>query len=293
MPGKPGPFNLTFNTTHTVNNIVRISIAFLCFISLFLNTACQKEKGCTDPKALNYNPSAKESDGHCQYPAVISPQPVQLNFHLHQHFGTPEFDTATHYLLPSGVKIQLSQLRFYLSNVRLINLDGTEILIPESWILVKPGIETFPIGTVTPGKFKGVKFLVGIDSASNSGGTSPADRPAGHPLGFQSPSMFWSWASGYIFVRMEGSVDTTGTGTPNLPFVCHVGSNALKREVQINFTDTLSVSSGVESFVHLKVQLDKLFDNVNLKVNRNTHTMDNLPLATQIVNNAATMFSEE
>lgn len=48
---------------------------FLFILSIFLFVSCSKDedstvKGCTDPKAVNYNINATESDNSCQYSIV-------------------------------------------------------------------------------------------------------------------------------------------------------------------------------------------------------------------------------
>lgn len=38
---------------------------------MFANTACEKKKGCTDPKALNRDIDAEVDNGTCEYSTVI------------------------------------------------------------------------------------------------------------------------------------------------------------------------------------------------------------------------------
>lgn len=45
----------------------------LIFICIFFRERLIAQPGCTDPQALNFNPSATENDGSCTYPSTIYP----------------------------------------------------------------------------------------------------------------------------------------------------------------------------------------------------------------------------
>lgn len=47
-----------------------IVLAILTGATMTTFIGCQKEQGCTDPKANNYDADAEESDGSCTYPTV-------------------------------------------------------------------------------------------------------------------------------------------------------------------------------------------------------------------------------
>ncbi|HEY1022312.1 MAG TPA: hypothetical protein VGE06_08355 [Flavisolibacter sp.] len=55
------------------------SISFLFFFLLQAATVSAQVSGCTDPAALNYNPSATSNDGSCTYPAITYSPPVKID----------------------------------------------------------------------------------------------------------------------------------------------------------------------------------------------------------------------
>ncbi len=268
-----------------------LSIVGLVFSTLLLSS-CAKEKGCTDPKALNYNPEAKESSGDCQYPATPAPAAQsQVTLELHQHMGAGHLNTASTYTLLSGQRFRMSTVRYYLSNFVLIKDNNSEVVIPNSYLLVQPSISDYSLGEIEAGTYNKIRFSIGIDSSTNSGGTLPVDRPAGHPLGLQNPSMFWTWASGYIFMKLEGTSDTLGTSSLDNPFSWHLGTNSLYRTLEISI-DPITLTPGNAGSIHLKADLKKIVDAIDFRTERTTHTMGNKNLADKIMNLAATMFEQ-
>lgn len=128
------------------------------------------------------------------------------------------------YTNAAGESLQLTTFDYYISNVVLVKSDGTRYVVPKdkSYFLCKhddADTREIKIDDIPAGDYTGLEFMVGVDSAKSvspiserTGVLDPADGANGH---------YWSWNSGYIFVKMEGTSPVAPA--PENIFQYHVG----------------------------------------------------------------------
>ena len=126
-----------------------------------------------------------------------------------------------------GQDFKVSKFNYYISNIKLLNEKGEYYTIPQdqSYFLVKESdAESQEIElTVPEGNYTGVSYIIGVDSARS---TMPIANRTGvlDPAG-DGADMYWSWNSGYIFMKFEGSSSFAPLDTTlNMrPLAYHIG----------------------------------------------------------------------
>lgn len=217
-------------------------------------------------------------------------EPANVTVYFEHKFNTSSFALNTNYVNGSGDTVNFSKLKYYISNVELISAGGENWKETESYHLIdvsQSSSLSFSLNNVPGGEYTGIKFLVGVDSVRNvSGAQTGALDPANE--------MFWSWSTGYIFFKAEGTSPQSSNGT----FTYHIGGfagpNHALRWVTINFgSENLLVGANHEREVHLKVDVKKLFDgsNYTLSVANVHHQMMVNAVSASIANNYAEMYS--
>ncbi len=243
-----------------------LSYALLISSVIFSASSCKKDK-----EEETVEPTATEQN---------------LKLHIHTQVGNQLADYTSTFAQASGRKFILADFRYYISGIVLIKADGSEFPISGKVLLVKPSVQDYALGMVPVGDYKGIRYTMGLDSATNH--SNPTVYSSENPLAIQTPSMHWSWSSGYIFTKVEGMCDTTlaANGPADCPFFFHVGTDMMKRSINFS-SSSFTVTGTEEKEVALVFDLKKVLQNIDLRTENSTHTMDNMGLATKFVNNYA------
>lgn len=148
-------------------------------------------------------------------------------------------DSAT-YTNPFGELYQVAKLKYYISNIKLNTASGT-CKEPNSYHLLdaaEPASLSFTVDAI-PGSYQSISFLVGVDSIKNvSGAQSGALDPAN--------GMFWTWNSGYVMFKMEGS--SPASTIINHRFEYHIGgfsgADNVLRQITLALPSALLLTDG-------------------------------------------------
>ena len=163
-----------------------------------------------------------------------------------------------------GQKHQFSNIKYVISNISLIDENGNEFKYNENnpdkgaFIIDQAdavaGIVYVNLNEVPKNNYKKVKFGLGISQNAYLLGQ---DGQAEFWNKAKQKGMSWSWAAGYVFVKLEGKY---GTGSPDTEFMNHTGNMGnvtangtpdLYREITLNLPTTARVTSQITPSIHI------------------------------------------
>ena len=175
----------------------------------------------------------------------------------------------------NGYPIRLDNLQLYVAPLELRN-DAGEWTTTDDVFLIDYSVHAQNMTIeVEPGTYEAVRFGLGLPPEINTD-IDPASYPNDHPLSvLGSAGMFWTWASGYIFVKYEGKF-ATEQGTQLLESVSyHCGTDASYRTVTLELPTPLVVASESETQATLTFDAAKALygstDAIDLAVDPVTH----------------------
>lgn len=178
------------------------------------------------------------------------------------------------YVNSSGETFNISQLRYFVSNFKLKNINGNEFTIPQadSYFLIDEAFstsQTILLEEIPEGDYNEISFTIGVDSLRS---TMDINQRVGalDPSG-EAQGMYWNQNQGYIFFKMEGSSpQITNNGQGENKFYYHIGGfgginpnptiNNLQT-VKLNFnSDIIRVRDTSAPTIHLEADILKIFN---------------------------------
>ncbi len=231
-------------------NIYLISIALA---ALTIMSACKQKKPI-------------DNTGDPEPPKVEEKFTGTVNVDVQNKIGTEDLvleaqaTGSARYINDNGDTFVVKELKYYLSNFKLIGDGNDNYTIPESYALVDElkTANTFTYQGIPAGKYKSLELTIGVDSTRNVSGAQSGDLDP--MLG-----MFWDWNTGYIMAKIEGFSSSIPTANQSLSI--HIGGyhgdfNAT-RKVTINLSQTLIVGDKTNSSITLNADINKWFASPN------------------------------
>lgn len=158
--------------------------------------------------------------------------------------GKVPADTSGRSLFVSGDTFSIDQIRFYCSDICL--LDGEDIVWrekPKCHLVDANNAGTLKIDLPGAGRhhFTSVRFNLGIDSITNVSGVLGGDLDP-------TKGMYWAWQSGYINMKIEGVCSKCEGRKYRLHLGGYAGENATLQTITIPIqTNNREVVVGIET----------------------------------------------
>lgn len=145
-------------------------------------------------------------------------------------FGTQPFALNQNFVGNDGIAVNIEHFNYYLSDVKLFHDNGLQTNFPTDIWLLTPEQHSLYLGNLNINQLDSINFTVGVPKRYNTQTGALAQDistyPDSHALSFQSPSMYWGWAFGYMHMIIGGKADSNNDGVPNAYFEMHnLGNN--------------------------------------------------------------------
>jgi|TARA_R110000737_G_scaffold350514_2_gene389729 hypothetical protein len=222
------------------------------FLSLFIVfSACKKKK--TDE------------------PVVCDPSD-QMEVHL-----IPKLDGQNYAL--NQIIVSPQGYRYFFTEIKILGTDvanGSNVLSDSYYYDFYTSGTLMRTGSGLKSDFANLSLNIGVPTTLNH--ANPALPASTSALNISNcGDMHWGWNPGYIFVKLEGKVDTLDNGIDNFDhnFVFHLGMDPIFRT--LNFSGMNWISLGENKYrTNLLLQVKDIFDKpgeeLDLRVDYSSHS---------------------
>jgi len=183
--------------------------------------------------------------------------------------GDQDFIFGTSYNRSNGESFQLETLKYIVSNIRFKDNMGNTFMYPvnDNVFIVSEasgnnaGEILLTLKDVEAANYTEITFGIGVDQDRFALG---ADGQGNFLAAAQDQGMMWSWATGYKFIRFDGTYSSETATDEGLNF--HMGSVGTSldnyKETTLTFPNSVLVRAGKTPEIHIKADIMKAFDGV-------------------------------
>ncbi len=213
---------------------------------------------------------------------------LTLNFRL-TYGGTPVV-MFENFQYPTGQSMYFTRFNMFLSDVKLVNSKGSQLLEDIAYIdltnshatkeLMFKGYD-FKIEGVEAAVYDSIVLSIGVPKVSNDKTPSSlSDKP------LSDQAEYWGDWKSYIFARTEGKIDLDFDGKAETGFSLHTGDNEAFRTIRLKFPIVVTTDNNAKYYV--EVDLKKIFSGSKLydiKTTPQIHSRDQSAQVKELADN--------
>ena len=194
------------------------------------------------------------------------------------------------YSNPFGEQYSLSKFKYYVSGIKLLNSQKKWVLKPGYYLVNQSIDSSLQINiALQENSYDSIAFLLGVDSARN---TSGAQKGALDPLN----DMFWTWQSGYIMQKLEGTSSQSSIVNNKIEYHIggYMGTNSVLQQVVLSFSinNLLVIKRGSNSIININADVNCFWSGVmDVRIKENPVCSSPGELAKQMAANFSNLFS--
>ena len=166
-----------------------------------------------------------------------------------------------------GELFSVSNWSILVSHLALVKESGDTVQLSDGyqWVNFTDGRTSFKYLNIPEGNYKGISFMLGLDSLINHG--DPNKWPANHPLNAFTTGLHWGWSGGYIFQALDGNYSKDSVTSSTNGFSFHAATDQMKTmfNLPFNYTIDKTVKNATS-----ECSVEKMFGTPNPIVMKNT-----------------------
>ncbi|TAE86465.1 MAG: hypothetical protein EAY81_05510 [Bacteroidetes bacterium] len=122
-----------------------------------------------------------------------------LSLSMNHKFNEEALELGKNYVTAQSDTVKFDKLRYYLTNISLQDVSGKWFNLGNYHLLDLdvPTKHKITLNNVPAGNYVKMSFLIGVDSVANFSGAQTGELDPSY-------GMYWTWATGYIFFRLNG-----------------------------------------------------------------------------------------
>lgn len=184
---------------------------------------------------------------------------VQIKFE-HMIYNHPLKTDTGKYFNAAGQPFTITKFKYYVGNIVLQNSNGANYFHKEYYLISEEdeNSKSITLYDIPVGDYTAMSITIGIDSIDNCNGVQSGALDPVH-------GMFWSWNSGYIFLKLEGT--SAACSTPMHFFEYHIGGftvhNNCIRKTTLQFDKPVTLKTNTRQLIILQTAVDKILNMPN------------------------------
>ncbi|REA60143.1 hypothetical protein DSL64_15835 [Dyadobacter luteus] len=243
--------------------------------------------------AALFSSCSNDDDTQIVTPATSGDMAITLDARV----GSEDFALDKDFVMGTQT-LNFKKLRYWVSNMILVDTKGTEYKVPDSYYLMEEvgdldlsntisskltypanKRETISLKNVPAGEYKTIKFSIGVDSKYNDNLSLKAGELT---IANGMSNLSWMWHSSYLFTSVGGTVKN---GSTSKAFTTETGLNTNYKTVSIDLP--APINSSTSKGVVLNLDVTKIFDGIDVMTNPAINAMT-APLMSTVSTNYAT-----